>query len=335
MYERLSRSLLRAALQLASLVPRPAEGMAPHGGALLSIPQTLDGWSLEVIGDLCARGQVETDRYDFKFGLPSTENLTKLCCAFANSQGGFVVLGVRERSGHHLPEGSDQDAEIARDFGHKLKAEPSIYFESPRMVRTGNSRKVLYIFHVPLSGDRPHYDQVAQKFWKRSNTGSEPMTLEEIRNQFMNYEERRSLLKLLFIELIENKALLHSVKGVTLGRYPLRTLDSSVLDRLLVDLYSVVQDDPELIKLLLAVRRDIRACNVHTQIFFSQMGQTFSGLNAKVQMADEHTEFMRDRADHLIPLFDRAISILQSRFSLRDPLLGMEAPSPLSASPRH
>ena len=302
---------------------------------ILRMPQTLDGWSLEVIEDLCARGQVEAERHDFKLGLPPAENLTKLCCAFANSQGGFVILGVRERSGYHLPEGTDQDAEVARDFGHKLKAEPSIYFESPRMVRTENSPKVLYVFHVPLSGDRPHYDQVAQKFWKRTNTGSEPMTLEEIRNQFMNYEERRSLLKLLFIELLENKAVLHSIKRVTLGRYPLRTLDSSVLDRLLVDLYSVVQNDAELMKLLLAVRRDIRACNAQTQIFFSQMGQTFSGLGAKVEMADEHTEFMRDRADHLIPLLDRAIDILQSRFNLHDPLPGMEPPPPLSVSPRH
>src|SRR5205814_1623657 len=168
------------------------------------VTQTLGVVDCDIIEEWCASGQVETDRHDFKYGLPPAENVTKLCCGLANSRGGFVILGVKERSGHHVPEGIDQDSEVAHDFGQKLKGDPSIYFEPPRMLHTANPSKVLYVFHVPLSGERPHYDPLAQKFWKRTNTGSEAMTLDEIRSQFMNYEERRSLLKLLFIELLEN-----------------------------------------------------------------------------------------------------------------------------------
>ena len=83
----------------------------------MHVPVTLEEWTYETVADLARVGRCEGERHDFKFNLPDADNLTKICCAFANSQGGFVVLGVKERSHRFLVEGIDPDGEVAKKFG--------------------------------------------------------------------------------------------------------------------------------------------------------------------------------------------------------------------------
>lgn len=120
----------------------------------MTIPWTLDAWTYELVKELCGLGQVETDRHDFKFGLPDGETLTKICRAFANSDGGFIVLGVKDRSGHFVAEGTAPNGEISHDFGHKLRATPTIYFETPKLIHISGSPSVLYVsmFRVARTG---------------------------------------------------------------------------------------------------------------------------------------------------------------------------------------
>lgn len=56
------------------------------------IPNSLEEWTLEKINELIIKGVSESDIHDFKKDLPDAETLTKLCCAFANSKGGFIIL---------------------------------------------------------------------------------------------------------------------------------------------------------------------------------------------------------------------------------------------------
>lgn len=287
----------------------------------MTIPSTLDAWTYELVKELCGLGQVETDRHDFKFRLPPGETLTKICCAFANSNGGFIVLGVKDRSGHFIVEGTDPNGEIANEFGQKLRAVPTIHFETPKLIHISGSPSVLYVFHVPRSENRPHIpaDSSKRVFWKRTNTGCEQMTIEEIRAQFMNYEERRERVKLLAIELFENQQQLSEISNVDEGRYSLITLDSAVLDRLLVDSYSVIQDDPDLIKLLFGLRRAIRICKVKSNIFYSQMQMApYLADEGQAQaLTANHNKFMTEKASVLIPLIDRALRIIEERFGFR------------------
>jgi hypothetical protein len=251
----------------------------------MPVPNTLEEWNYDVVKELAEIGQVETDRHDFKFNFSDADSHTKLCCSFANSKGGFIVVGVKERSGRFILEGIDPDPEIASKFGQKLKSIPSIVFRNPLLIRIPESTRALYVFHVPLSSERPHIPSDSDKrvFWKRINTGCEQMTLEEIRTQFMNYEERREKIKLLLLELIDNKDQLSSFLNVPEGQYSLITLDASVLDRLLVDIYSVVQRNADLVNTLLTLRRQIRVCNAKTTIFFSQMAMPLTNHNTLVR----------------------------------------------------
>lgn len=285
----------------------------------MRVPDHLENWTYEVVKELARLGQPETDRHDFKAGLPDVHTLTKVCCCFANSKGGFIVLGVKERNNRFIPEGIDPDSEMAMKFGQRLKASPTVLFEAPRLLNVPDSEKVLYVFHIPRSPERPHIPSDADRrvFWKRTNTGCERMTLEEIRAEFMNYEERREKLKLLFIELAANKNQLSQI-GEAQDDLPLLTLDSAVLERLLVDLYSILQGDRELVRILLNLREQIRVCNSKIQLLFSRMALSYSHGD-KQKMVREHNAFMKQKAAFLNPQIDRALRVLEERFGLRDP----------------
>src|SRR6202030_4117842 len=91
------------------------------------VPNTLNDWTYEAIEALCAAGQSESDRHDFKFNLAELHNATKICCAFANTFGGFIVVGVKDASaGRFDILGLDPDKEFYGKFVSKVKAEPDI-----------------------------------------------------------------------------------------------------------------------------------------------------------------------------------------------------------------
>jgi Putative DNA-binding domain len=288
------------------------------GEILMHVPVRLDEWTYDTIVDLASVGRCEGERHDFKLNLPDARNLTKICCAFSNSLGGFVVVGIRDRSGHYLVEGVEPDSEIAKKFADKLHAVPSIEFSSPLVVDMPDSAKVLYVFHVPQSGHRPHVPRAPDQslFWKRTPGGCEIMSYDEIQEQFLRYEERRDKLKLLFIELLLNRENLQRFLSVEANEYSLVTLDSGVLDRLLVDTYSVVQEDHRLIQILLTLRTQIRVSNAKAQIFFSQMAQP---LTNQTDLVAIHNQFMKEKADFLLPLISEALDILEKRFGIKDP----------------
>src|SRR5215208_6949322 len=82
-----------------------------------------------------------------------------------------------------------------------------------KFIEIPHSSKVLAVFHIPLSPERPHIPAQAEQriFYKRTNAGNEHMTYEEIRMSF-HYEERREKLKLLYTELVLNFGLLGAMK---------------------------------------------------------------------------------------------------------------------------
>jgi predicted HTH transcriptional regulator len=100
----------------------------------MHVPATLDEWTYDAIIELARLGRCEGERHDFKFNLPDATNLTKICCAFANSLGGVVVVGIKDRSGHFVVEGINPDGEIAKKFSDKVKAVPSVEYVGPRVV---------------------------------------------------------------------------------------------------------------------------------------------------------------------------------------------------------
>lgn len=288
------------------------------------IPEILEDWNYKVVDDLVKKN-MESDRHDFKSCLPDPETLTKICCAFANTKGGFIVLGVEESHSTFRIKGIDNDKELAHKFGQKINnAQPTIDFDFPKIIDIPNSgNKVLAVFHIGLSDERPHIPSHIDKrtFWKRTNEGTTQMTYEEIRMSFQRYEERREKIKLLYIELLSNIETLNEMKShstINISEdYSLFTLDSSIITSLLTDLYSIIGKDSELIKHLFTIKQNIQIINTNTRIFHSRISIPIGDVSPIVK---EHNEFIIERVDCLIPIVEKAKDILEKRFNLRNPL---------------
>ena len=66
------------------------------------LPTSLDDWTLNVVIELLQTGAFESEHFDYKEMLPHSgdqgakDRLRKTCCAFANTDGGFIVFGVSD-----------------------------------------------------------------------------------------------------------------------------------------------------------------------------------------------------------------------------------------------
>jgi predicted HTH transcriptional regulator len=148
------------------------------------IPKRLQDWTYERIDELT--NENESEIHDFKSDIPSSKELSKDCCAFANSNGGFIIFGVIQNGNRFRIEGIDNDIDLANEFGKKIHSSPRIRFDGPKIISKPNSTKILAVFNIPLSPVRPHIPTPVDQriFYKRTNTGNEQMTYEEIKDAF-------------------------------------------------------------------------------------------------------------------------------------------------------
>ena len=63
------------------------------------IPQNLEGWKLETIDTLIKLRDIESEDFDFKG--TELKNLANHICAFANTHGGYLVLGIDEEKNNN------------------------------------------------------------------------------------------------------------------------------------------------------------------------------------------------------------------------------------------
>jgi hypothetical protein len=236
--------------------------------------------------------------------------------------GHFIVLGIRPKGRRIEIGGIEDSSELSNLFGQKISAIPTIDFGLPKKINIPNLQKILAVFYIPLSPERPHIPAAADKriFWKRTNTGNEQMTYDEIRMNFQNYEERREKLKLLYLELLSNKEQLESMRtpeGSMEGRYSLVSLDSTVIDTLLSDVYSMIAKNSYLVKSLLNLRFEIRVINNKIKVFYTQVALPMSN---KGQITRQHNEFINGKIEELVPRFQAALAALESDFNIKNPL---------------
>lgn len=292
-----------------------------RGGGIQMIPHELKEWDYALIKELVNRGFFETDKFDFKKDLP--ENLEKSVCAFANTEGGFLIFGIKDDRSISDEEriiGIGPTRDFPREFGDKIiNTEPHIYysFKNPP-INIPNSKNVIHVVKISQSPERPHMTS-KQDFYYRTNRGNVPMSYQQIKESFLNEEQRRQKLRLLFIELLSNKEQATSMvisKERIKDSYSLVTLDSSVLQTLLIDTYPIIIGEEELIRLLVTMRERIKVINNKIRIFYSQVSLPLSG---KEEIVKSHNEYINQRVQQLIPLLDRSLKILEERYGLADP----------------
>ncbi len=285
------------------------------------VPSTLADWTFASVEALCAAGYSESDRHDFKLGLPNPKGLTKVACAFANTFGGFVVLGVAEESGHAFaPIGVDPDGEIYGQFHSKIRAEPEIAVSYPRLIEVPGSSKVLYVFEIHQSTRRPHLPSPADErtFWKRVGSSCCQMTLEEVRQQMLALEEKREKLALLLIDLFHKQRSLEEQANVPDGHYTGDLFAFDIIDRVVVESYSVLRDDLTTIGVLDTLRKQLSLLNAEKQKVLSMMALSYTAED-KAREANSYRELARRQRPGVGIIIEQIERSFSEKFGIVNP----------------
>lgn len=138
----------------------------------------------------------ESEILDYKEELIEDNKLLKEVSAFANTQGGFLIFGIKEIGKGTYPE---EIAGIDNDRVNSERIEQIILDNiQPRLevrFRTiqQNPRKKILIIQIPNSHLKPHMNGADKKFYKRYQFEAAPMTETEVndayKKRFRGYQE--------------------------------------------------------------------------------------------------------------------------------------------------
>jgi hypothetical protein len=289
----------------------------------------LSDWSYDSIRELVNKGYLETDRFDFKLEIKSREpdhhkRIARTACAFANTMGGFVIFGVRDMgmdNRAHI-EGIELSDDLAKQFGDKINSiNPTPYFDfSNPPIRIPSSDRVLFVAEIPQSPDRPHMCE--NTFFYRTNNGNEIMSYEQVREAFQRYDERRSKLNLLYLELLYNRKIAERLSASansprTNTEYLSSYFDLTAMSDLLPEVYSVIWTDKSLVRDLFEVRMKVADVNSRIAMLDRKIDQDLRNRDIT-----NHNESLRVDAPTIQRIIDRIIDVLESRFHLTNPLRG-------------
>jgi hypothetical protein len=177
------------------------------------IPEALSSWTLELLIELLARAIFEDRRLEFKEMLPNGRDrngqrrLRGTAAAFANTEGGFLVIGVRDDralSANDRLVGCPAIDEVPRDFGMLVsECTPPVPWTPRNPALRLPDGRLVHVFHVPPSHRRPHGLEEDGRWWfpKRTDRGNDAMQHDELCALFSDRRRRDSVLARLRSEL--------------------------------------------------------------------------------------------------------------------------------------
>ena len=281
--------------------------------------------------NLVHQGVYETDRFDIKEHLPSKSDthaknrLAKSCSAFANSNGGFLVFGVKDDKSL-IPKnrivGIEPKTDFPEHFGNfPSKSNPAVQWEfrnPPLKLANGN---LVHIVYIPKSWTAPHGIFTNEKTWefsKRTNKGNEPMSMEEMRSGFLNYYEKRIKLSLLKAEIEQIKGNASAIANADPARtgvhYSLVTLNLEVVNLVLADTYTLLAQVPDVVRRLSEIRSSARVINTQIEILFRKVSLPMSGIETIIS---EHNANITPKCSNLIENCNAALQALDTTLATR------------------
>jgi hypothetical protein len=291
------------------------------------VPRILADWNLARLTDMLDRGIFEAESFDYKefrIGRKSEQekqDIRKDCCAFANSQGGFLVFGVTDSKTAPTKDrlvGIDKTFDFPREFGSfPQECKPSVRWDVLNPPIDLGNGKVIHVIHIPQSWRGPHCisaDKPQEGFVypKRTNRGNEFMNYEEVRMSFLGYYEKRLKLQLLQAELqniISDAASMMIPDDQVDSSVTTVTFSLNVIETVLIETYAITAHLPELAQALLRLRNAARSINNAIQMFNGVVHLPFGN---KGQMVREHNLGLRPRCVAVTNDAQTALAILQA-----------------------
>ena len=292
------------------------------------VPRTLNEWTKDVVLDLLTKGIWEAESFDWKVykttrkSDPERQDIRKDCCAFANSQGGFLVYGVddnRTKQPADRMVGVDPGFDFNNDFGaFPSSCRPSVRWEPKNPPIPLDNGNVVHIVWLPRSWRGPHCiptekPQEGMLFPKRTNKGNEFMNYEEVRMAVLGYYEKLQKLHLLRQELQDlstDLEMLLSIPDDRLGdQISTTTLDTSAIEAIVIDTCVILNERPELVQILNRIRGCARRINNQIAMM---MPHVHSPLSNKVALLAAHNREMRGRVPALQDMVRVTLAYLEN-----------------------
>ncbi len=131
----------------------------------------------------------ESDMLDYKEEMMDDDALVKHVSAFANTRGGYIVFGIKEsgKGGHPIATEGIK-APINKERIEQIilsNIQPRLHVKIHTIENEQNDNLFL-ILQVPDSGHKPHYNNKNNKFYKRFEFTSTPMSEQEISSMYKN-----------------------------------------------------------------------------------------------------------------------------------------------------
>lgn len=260
----------------------------------VDIPKQLDGWTGEYIVGLAGAGVSEPAAFDFKGGAilrdpTGVSKLSKTACAFANSGGGFIVIGVEEDGPRWRPVGISKSKEINRLINDHIKVEPPVSYPEPREVPVpGSPGKVFYVVQIPDTDNGPHAS-VAEKttvFYERNHSGSVSMSWHRIRDRMLRVEERKAKAEMLIHELQQHMLLArgHVYADIKKAEMHVEPFEISTTRRLFEDLYPLASSNKQWVMAASGALRAMNRFNAELQ-YYADMVAGVGGKSTAVMEA--------------------------------------------------
>jgi hypothetical protein len=277
------------------------------------IPTELTGWTIEVVETLLARKSFESDLFDYKAQIPHSKDrdgklrLRKECCAFANTEGGFLIFGVHDDRSL-APAARLVGIPVADDFAayfgeYPAQCAPTIDWTIGSLALRDKPDMFLHIVHIPRSWRGPHVVADDQKtdlwyFSKRTNKGIEAMSYEEVRMAFTGQYERRRKLRLLRQELeqigSQSSIFILPDEPKTLFTPVASELPLGLIEAIINDSFLILEERGGLLNDLNELRFLARQINHGTAQFLQDMTRFGPGIDPVAQRR-EHNAIMRER----------------------------------------
>jgi hypothetical protein len=256
----------------------------------------LNEWDYETVVTLLRRHEYEPSRFDYKEVLNATgrgrddavRSLRCTVCAMANTDGGYILFGIRDRQ-HPVASLEDRIVgipladDLGKHFGDKVQdIQPEVAVELiPRAISLPGAPKMgIFVVHVPASPRRPHMVGSEHRFYRRSEGGTNQlMDFYEVRDQMLYTEERLRKARLFRLQLAQFRsqaqdALRHDQHGI--GKYQHRFDVGSYLP-LLADIAGLLPASDTTLERLLAVPVVARTFNRLMDLPRDQLVAQFSG----------------------------------------------------------
>lgn len=256
----------------------------------------LSEWSKEWIKQILDQDLSEGYLYDFKTDISTKDqSLTKVVTSFANTQGGFIIFGIKDgesATGWKRLHGVTDKKEFAKKLSDTLsnsKVVPTIFFEDPKFLSVPYENRTYDVAVVKINSSefKPHAvvgSDGLLKFWVRNNQTATAMTYPVLTKTIEESTQLRNWLAALYLDteyvesFAEKMVILEAQREDSI---PVVKINSIVNSDQSSQIISIIPNDVKLVSTIWALREKIEIVNSFRDMMIQRRALPIS--NAKEQ----------------------------------------------------